>query len=259
MSLAAAEALDSLSLSLHQDSPNVRPVQQQARELPSCACFCPGSCRSGWARRSKRQRLHPLGWRAGRSQAGGRCVPSRSHEPHTQERTTRRERQCDGPWSLGKTPPDAHIEPMSHKASSPRTLDLFEVTLNIPTPASEPAPVASKPTMLASLSDAQVAEQLGQLVAEVQRRLRRAEEPGRGWWRRCTRRDRPWIGWFRDPPNRSGARDPTRLHTLYRRGSAKPCGPRFWPGWHRAKWRSISVYRLPPSARYLQTLPKPAG
>jgi DNA-directed RNA polymerase specialized sigma24 family protein len=63
---------------------------------------------------------------------------------------------------------------MSHKASSPRTLDLFEVTLNIPTPASEPAPVASKPTMLASLSDAQLAEQLGQLVAEVQRRLEKS-------------------------------------------------------------------------------------
>jgi hypothetical protein len=63
---------------------------------------------------------------------------------------------------------------MSHKASSPRTLDLFEVTLTIPTPASEPAPVAAKPPALASLSDAQLAQQLGQLVKEVQRRLEKS-------------------------------------------------------------------------------------
>jgi hypothetical protein len=63
---------------------------------------------------------------------------------------------------------------MSHKASSPRTPDLFEVTLTIPTPASEPVPVAARPPMPASLSDAQLAEQLGQLVAEVQRRLEKS-------------------------------------------------------------------------------------
>jgi len=65
---------------------------------------------------------------------------------------------------------------MSHKASSPRTLDLFEVTLTIPTPSSEPTPVAARPTALASLSDAQLAQQLGHVVEEVQRRL----EKGRG-------------------------------------------------------------------------------
>ncbi len=63
---------------------------------------------------------------------------------------------------------------MPHKRSSPRTADLFEVTLTIPTPLSEPAP--AKPAALASLPDAQLAQQLGQLVDEVQRRL----EKGRG-------------------------------------------------------------------------------
>jgi hypothetical protein len=65
---------------------------------------------------------------------------------------------------------------MPYKGSSPRTLDLFEVTLTIPTPSSEPAPVPTKPPALASLSDVQLAQQLGQLVEEVQRRL----EKGRG-------------------------------------------------------------------------------
>ena len=65
---------------------------------------------------------------------------------------------------------------MPHKGSSPRTLDLFEVTLTIPTPSSEPAPVPAEPSGLASLSHAQLAQQLGHLVEEVQRRL----EKGRG-------------------------------------------------------------------------------
>jgi hypothetical protein len=62
---------------------------------------------------------------------------------------------------------------MSHKASSPRTLDLFEYTLTIPTPSPEPTPVAVRPPALSGLSDAQLAQQLGQLVEEVQRRLER--------------------------------------------------------------------------------------
>ena len=65
---------------------------------------------------------------------------------------------------------------MPHKGSSPRTLDLFEVTLTIPTPSSEPAPASFKPPELASLSNAQLAQQLDLLVEEVQRRL----EKGRG-------------------------------------------------------------------------------
>ena len=65
---------------------------------------------------------------------------------------------------------------MPHKGSSPRTLDLFEVTLTIPTPSSEPIPVSAKPPPLTSLSDAQLAQQLVQLVEEVQLRL----EKGRG-------------------------------------------------------------------------------
>ncbi|WP_036350323.1 hypothetical protein [Microvirga sp. BSC39] len=66
------------------------------------------------------------------------------------------------------------MKPMPHKRSSPRTPDLFEVTLTIPTPLSEPAP--AKPAALASLSDAQLAQQLGQVLEEVQRRM----EEGRG-------------------------------------------------------------------------------
>lgn len=66
------------------------------------------------------------------------------------------------------------MKPMPHKRSSPRTPDLFEVTLTIPTPLSEPAP--AKPAALASLSDAQLARQLGQVLEEVQRRM----EEGRG-------------------------------------------------------------------------------
>jgi hypothetical protein len=62
---------------------------------------------------------------------------------------------------------------MSHKASSPRTLDLFKYTLTIPTPSPEPTPVAVRPPTLSGLSDAQLAQQLGQLVEEVQRRLER--------------------------------------------------------------------------------------
>jgi len=62
---------------------------------------------------------------------------------------------------------------MSHKTSSPRTLDLFEVTLTIPTPSHEPARIAAGSTPLASLSDAQLALQLGQVVEEVQRRRER--------------------------------------------------------------------------------------
>ena len=65
---------------------------------------------------------------------------------------------------------------MPHKGSSPRTLDLFEYTLTVPTPSSVPAVAPAKPPALASLSDAQLAQQLGQLLEEVQRRM----EKGRG-------------------------------------------------------------------------------
>jgi DNA-directed RNA polymerase specialized sigma24 family protein len=65
---------------------------------------------------------------------------------------------------------------MPHKVSSPRTLDLFEVTLTIPTPSAEPAAVPANPPALASLSDAQLAQQLVDLAEEAQRRL----EKGRG-------------------------------------------------------------------------------
>ena len=65
---------------------------------------------------------------------------------------------------------------MPHKGSSPRTLDLFEVTLTIPTPSSQPAVAPLESPALASLSDAQLAKHLGQLVDELQRRM----ETGRG-------------------------------------------------------------------------------
>jgi DNA-directed RNA polymerase specialized sigma24 family protein len=66
---------------------------------------------------------------------------------------------------------------MSHKPSSPHTLDLFEYTLTIPTPPSEPAPASAKPPVLASLSDTELAQQLGQLLTEVQRRMEKGRRP----------------------------------------------------------------------------------
>jgi hypothetical protein len=65
---------------------------------------------------------------------------------------------------------------MPHKGSSPRTLDLFEVTLTIPTPSSQPAVAPLESPALASLSDAQLAQHLGQLLEEVQLRIKK----GRG-------------------------------------------------------------------------------
>ena len=59
---------------------------------------------------------------------------------------------------------------MPPKRSSPRTLDLFECTLTIPTPSSEPA-VLARPPALASWSDAQLAQHLCQLVEEMRRRM----------------------------------------------------------------------------------------
>lgn len=66
---------------------------------------------------------------------------------------------------------------MPPKGSSPRTLDLFEYTLTIPTPPSEPAFTPAAPPELARWSDAHLAQHLGQLLeekcsrGEVQRRM----------------------------------------------------------------------------------------
>ena len=60
---------------------------------------------------------------------------------------------------------------MPRKGSSPRTLDLFEVTLTIPTPPPAPTSPSVRPPELASLSDVRLAQQLGQVLAEAQRRL----------------------------------------------------------------------------------------
>lgn len=65
---------------------------------------------------------------------------------------------------------------MPHKGSSPRILDLFEVTPTVPTPRSEPAPASAELWEFGSLSDAQLAKHLGQLLNEVQRRMEASRE-----------------------------------------------------------------------------------
>jgi len=65
---------------------------------------------------------------------------------------------------------------MPPKGSSPRALDLFEYTLTIPIPPSEPASAPAAPPKLAGWPDAQLAQHLGQLLEEMQRRM----ETGRG-------------------------------------------------------------------------------
>lgn len=79
------------------------------------------------------------------------------------------------PW-LGAELPNTHICPMPHKGSSPHTLDLFEVTLTVPSPPSEAVSSPARASEPAGLSDAQLATHLGQLVEEVRGRL----EAGRG-------------------------------------------------------------------------------
>lgn len=83
------------------------------------------------------------------------------------------------PFKLGSGRPNAHISCMPHKGSSPRILDLFEYTITVPSPPADPAPVPTKPPELANLSDTQLAERLGQLMEELQRRLKkgRARRP----------------------------------------------------------------------------------
>jgi hypothetical protein len=66
---------------------------------------------------------------------------------------------------------------MPSKESSPRTLDLFEYTLTIPTPPSELAVPAKLPEF-ASWSDAQLAQHLRQLVEEMQRRMEKGGGTG---------------------------------------------------------------------------------
>ncbi len=74
-------------------------------------------------------------------------------------------------------PPDHHIRPMPHKESSPRTLDLFEDTLTRPIPGSEPPAASAKPPRLAGLSDNQLAQHLGQILDELQRRMEEGRRP----------------------------------------------------------------------------------
>jgi DNA invertase Pin-like site-specific DNA recombinase len=65
---------------------------------------------------------------------------------------------------------------MPPKGSLPRTLDLFECTLTVPTPPSEPASAKVAPE-LAGWSDAQLAQQFGQLMEEMQRRMGQGRRP----------------------------------------------------------------------------------
>jgi hypothetical protein len=58
----------------------------------------------------------------------------------------------------------------------PHTLALFECTLTVPTPPSEPASAKVAPE-LAGWSDAQLAQQLGQLMEEMQRRMGQGRRP----------------------------------------------------------------------------------
>ena len=75
------------------------------------------------------------------------------------------------PSKLGLERPNTHIKLMPYKGSSPRTLDLFEVTLTVPTPRSGPASASAGRRELASVSDAQLAKHLGELMDELQRRM----------------------------------------------------------------------------------------
>jgi hypothetical protein len=89
----------------------------------------------------------------------------------SQERSDASEHGVTSSSKLGWERPDPHIKPMPHKGSSPRTLDLFEVTLTVPTPPSEAVSSPVPSSELASLSDALLATRLGQLVDELQRRM----------------------------------------------------------------------------------------
>ena len=65
---------------------------------------------------------------------------------------------------------------MPHKGTSLRTPDLFEYTITVPTPLSQPNAPPPRQAGVASLSDAQLVQNLGQLMDELRRRL----EAGRG-------------------------------------------------------------------------------
>jgi hypothetical protein len=60
---------------------------------------------------------------------------------------------------------------MSHKASLPRTLDLFEATPTASPSSSRRTPASAKPLELARLPDADLAKLLGEVIGELQHRL----------------------------------------------------------------------------------------
>jgi hypothetical protein len=65
---------------------------------------------------------------------------------------------------------------MPHKGTSLRTPDLFEYTITVPTPLSQRNAPPPRQAGVASLSDTQLVQNLGQLMDELRRRL----EAGRG-------------------------------------------------------------------------------
>jgi len=60
---------------------------------------------------------------------------------------------------------------MPNKGTSPRTPDLFEYTITVPTPLSQRSATPPRQPGVASLSDAQLVQNLGQLMDELRRRL----------------------------------------------------------------------------------------
>jgi hypothetical protein len=156
---------------------------------------------------------------------------------------------CAKRYELGSGRPDAHTNPMPHKGSSPRTLDLFEDTLTAPPPPSDPAAALAKPSELASLSDAQLAKHLGQLIDELQRRMK-SGRGGRPELEAAARHSslslkrlvpRPTK---QDRPSRS-----SKTSSALQEGSAKRYEPPLRQAWHPTRSPSTSACRLLPSAR----------
>jgi hypothetical protein len=72
---------------------------------------------------------------------------------------------------LGRAESHTHMNLMPHTDTSPRTLDLFEDVSPSPAAPSGPTLTAAEQPELARLSDAQLVQQLDELVGELQRRM----------------------------------------------------------------------------------------
>ncbi len=149
---------------------------------------------------------------------------------------------------------------MSHKGSSPRTLDLFEVTLTVPTPRSEPAAASAKPLALGSLSDAQLAQQLGQLLEEVQRRMKKGRG-SRPELEVAVRNASVFLERHNLHPSKQRGRSmrPGKSSSTLQEGDARQCGLPFWRGWRRHKLRSTLACRWLRSERCSKRLHRLLG